>query len=49
MFIPDTIRFLFIVALIVGGIIGGAYGLATFPPEQTEVIRSLPHDRLRQG
>ena len=49
MFIPDTIRFLLVIALIVGAVVGGAYGLATFPPEQSEVIRPLPHEKLRQG
>lgn len=49
MFIPDTLRFLLVLAALAGAIYGGAYALATFPPEQSEVIKSLPDDKLRQG
>jgi hypothetical protein len=49
MFIPDTVRFLLVVAALAGAVYGGAYALASFPPEQTEVIKSLPHEKLRQG
>jgi hypothetical protein len=49
MFIPDTVRFVFVVAALAGAVYGGAYALATYPPEQTEVIKSLPHEKLRQG
>jgi hypothetical protein len=49
MFIPDTVRFVLVVAALVGAVYGGAYALATYPPEQTEVIKSLPHEKLRQG
>jgi hypothetical protein len=45
---PDTLRFLLIIACLAGAIYGGAWGLANFPPEQTEVIKSLPHEKLRQ-
>jgi hypothetical protein len=47
-FIPDTVRFVLILALLAGAVYGSAYGLATFPPEQSEVIRPLPHEKLRQ-
>jgi hypothetical protein len=49
MFIPDTLRFLLLVAAIAGAVFGGAYALATFPPEQSEIIKPLPHEKLRQG
>jgi hypothetical protein len=47
--IPDTIKFLLAVGCIVGVAYGAIWGLATFPPEQTEVVRSLPHEKLRQS
>ena len=47
--IPDTVRFLLVVAAIVGAVYGGALALATFPPEQSEIIRPLPHEKLRQN
>lgn len=49
MLIPDTLRFLLVLAVFAGAVYGGAYALATFPPEQTEIIKSLPDDKLRQG
>ena len=47
--IPDTLRLLIVVGAIVGAVYGGALALAHFPPEQSEVIRALPHEKLRQG
>jgi hypothetical protein len=47
--IPDTVKFLFVIFLIVGTAYAAVWGLATFPPEQSEVIRSLPHEKLRQN
>ena len=47
-FVPDTIKFLFVVGLIAGAVYGGAYALANFPPEQVEIVKSLPHEKLRQ-
>jgi hypothetical protein len=47
--IPDTLKFLFIVCAIAGAVYGGIWGLATFPPEPSEVIRPLPVDKLRQA
>jgi hypothetical protein len=46
--LPDTIKFLLFVGLLVGAVYGSAWALANFPPEQTEIIKPLPHDRLRQ-
>jgi hypothetical protein len=45
---PDTIKFLFVIAVIAGLVYGGAFALASFPPEQTEITKSLPHEKLRQ-
>ena len=45
---PDTIKFLFAIGVIVGVIYGGALALASFPPEQTEITRPLPHEKIRQ-
>jgi hypothetical protein len=46
--LPDTVKFIVIIGLVVGAIYGSAYGLATFPPEPAPVIKSLPHEKLRQ-
>jgi len=45
---PDTIKFLLFVGLVAGGVYGAAYALAAFPPEPTEIIKTLPHEKLRQ-
>ncbi|MDE2444601.1 MAG: recombinase [Alphaproteobacteria bacterium] len=45
---PDTIKFVIVVGLIMAAIYGAAFALASFPPEQSEIIKSLPHDKLRE-
>lgn len=45
---PDTIKFLIVLLGLGGAIFGGAWALAHFPPEQTEVVKPLPAERLRQ-
>lgn len=45
--VPDTLRFLFVIGIIMGVIYGGALALASFPPEQSEIIKPLPHEKLR--
>ena len=45
---PDTIRFLLVIAIIGSVIYGGAWLLANFPPEQTEIVKALPTEKLRQ-
>jgi hypothetical protein len=46
--VPDTVRFLLIIACLAGAVYGAAWALANYPPEQTEIVRPLPHERLRQ-
>ena len=45
---PDTIKFLLVLGIIAAVIYGGALALASFPPEQTEITKPLPHEKLRQ-
>jgi hypothetical protein len=45
---PASFRFLLIIACLGGAVYGAAWALATFPPEQAEVVKALPHERLRQ-
>jgi hypothetical protein len=45
---PDTIKFLLVVGVIAGAIYGGALALASFPPEQDQIVKVLPHEKLRQ-
>jgi hypothetical protein len=47
--IPDTVKFIVVLCLIAGFAYGSMWGLATFPPEQAEVIKALPHEKLRQN
>jgi hypothetical protein len=46
--LPDTVKFIAIIGLIASAIYGSVYALATFPPEPAPVIKSLPHEKLRQ-
>ncbi len=46
--LPDTVKFLLVVGMLAGAVYGSAWALANFPPEQGEVIKPLPHERLRQ-
>ncbi len=45
---PDSLRFLFVVLILGGAVYGTVWGLAQFPPEQSEIVKSLPHEKLRQ-
>lgn len=47
--IPDTFKFLLVVAALGGLAYSAVWSLATFPPEQVEVVRALPHEKLRQN
>lgn len=44
---PDTFKFIVVLAVIGAVIYGAALALASFPPEQTEITRPLPHVKLR--
>ena len=44
---PDTVKFVVYIAVVAAVIYGAAYALASFPPQQTEITRPLPHVKLR--
>jgi len=44
---PDTIKFVLVLGVIAGVIYGGAWALAHFPPEQTEIVKPLSSEKLR--
>ena len=44
---PDTIKFLLVLGCLGGAIYGGAWALAHFPPEQTEIVKPLSSEKLR--
>jgi hypothetical protein len=46
--IPDSLRFLLILACLVGAVYGAVWALANFPPEPAEIVKALPSERLRQ-
>jgi hypothetical protein len=46
--IPDTLKFLIVVGVIVGAIYGSAWTLANYPPEQAAITKALPDERLKQ-
>jgi hypothetical protein len=46
--VPDSLRFLLILACLCGAVYAGAWGLSSFPPEQSEIVKSLPHEKIRQ-
>jgi hypothetical protein len=45
---PDTLKFLLVIACLVGAVYAGAWSLAHFPPEQTEIVKPLSNEKLRQ-
>ncbi|CAN5399290.1 hypothetical protein BH10PSE7_BH10PSE7_20050 [soil metagenome] len=45
---PDTLRIILILACLGGAIYGSVWVLATYPPEQTEIVKPLPNEKLRQ-
>jgi hypothetical protein len=47
--IPDTVKFLLAVGLVAGAAYGAVWGLANFPPETSDIVRALPHEKLRQN
>lgn len=45
---PDTIKFLLVVGCLAGAVYGSAWALSHFPPEQSEVVKPLSAEKLRQ-
>ena len=43
---PDSLRFLLILAVLAGLGYGVAWYLSSFPPEPAQVVKTLPHDRF---
>jgi len=44
---PDSLRFLLILACLAGIGYGVVWAFANFPPDQTEIVKPLANDRLR--
>lgn len=44
---PDTIRFLLVIICLGSAIYGGAWALAHFPPEPTEIVKPLSNEKIR--
>ena len=44
---PDTVKFVLVLAFLGGAIYGGIWALSHFPPQQTEIVRPLPSEKLR--
>ena len=44
---PDTIRFLLVILCLGGAIYGGAWALAHFPPEQSDIVKPLSNEKIR--
>jgi hypothetical protein len=47
--IPDTLKFLLIISAIVASVYGSAYGLSQFPPEQSDIVRPVFSEALKQN
>jgi hypothetical protein len=43
---PDTVKFLLVLLVLGGAVYGGAWALAHFPPEQSEIVKALPAGKL---
>ncbi len=43
---PDSLRFILVVAILAGLGYGAAWYLSSFPPAPTQVVKALPHDRF---
>jgi hypothetical protein len=44
---PDSLRFLLILACLAGAAYGAVWALASFPPPQGEIVKPLSHDAFR--
>ena len=43
---PDTVKFVLVLAFLGGAIYGSAWALSHFQPEQTEIVKPLPSEKL---
>ena len=43
---PDSLRFLLILACLAGAGYGAVWALASFPPEPAEIVKPLSNDRI---
>ncbi len=43
---PDSLRFLLILAVLAGLGYAAAWYLSSFPPDPQQVVKTLPHDRF---
>ena len=43
---PDTVKFVLVLAFLGGAIYGSAWALSHFPPEQTEIVKPLPSEKF---
>lgn len=43
---PDTVKFLLVLMVLGGAVYGGVWALAHFPPEQAEIVKALPAEKL---
>lgn len=44
---PDTVKLVLVLAGLGSALYGGLWALANVPPEQTEIVRPLPVEKLR--
>ena len=44
---PFIARFLLIIVVLAGAVFGAMWALANFPPEQTEIVKPISHEALR--
>jgi len=45
---PDSLRFLLILACLAGLAYGAIWALAQFPPKQGEIVKPLPHAEFQK-
>jgi hypothetical protein len=46
--VPESLRLLIILGCLAGAVYGAVWALSTYPPEQNEIVKELPSDKLRQ-
>ena len=45
---PDSLRFVLILACLAGLAYGAIWALSQFPPQQGEIVKPLPHDAFQK-